>query len=299
MDYDVVIAGGGPAGLGAALALGRARKRVLLCDAGSPRNALAEGVHNFVTRDGIAPRDFRAAARRDLEAYASVEIRDVRVRDVAREGAGLTVSLEDGAIVGARRVLVASGVVDIPPDVKGMREVWGRRAYQCPYCHGWEVRDRPWAVLVSNDAAVEWALLLRGWTSSLTVLTGGAPLAPESIARFARVGLRVRTGRLEAIREDAENLHVSLEGDAQDAVICAALFLRPTQEPAPLVKKLNLALDGAGPWARVDPKTLESSMPGVHVAGDASSMMQAAIAAAAAGTMAGAMMNHLLTLEGT
>lgn len=152
-------------------------------------------------------------------------------------------------------------------------------------------------MIVSNDPSVEWALLLRGWTSSLVALTNGASLAPDGISRLERAGVPVKQGRLRAIREDAENMHVSIEG-APD-VACAALFVRPEQQPAALVKKLGLALDGQGPWARVDPKTLESSMPGVHVAGDAGSMMQAAIAAAAAGTMAGAMMNHLLTLEGT
>ena len=300
MNHDVVIAGGGPAGLSAALVLGRARKRVLLCDAGTPRNAAAVGVHNFVTRDGISPPDFRAAARSDLVAYPSVETRDVRVVDVAPEAGRtpeerlLRVTLEDGTTSLARRVLLATGVVDAPPEIPGLREAWGKSAFQCPYCHGWEVRDRPWGALATSDYLAGWALLLLGWTSQLAVFTDGRELGGEVTARLTRAGVRIATARIARAAPGAAP-GGGMELATGERVPCEVLFAHPPQRPTPLVERLGLALDERG-FASVDERK-ESSMPRVHVAGDASTMMQGAVIAAAAGTVAGVAMNHLLTLE--
>ena len=288
-DHDVVIAGGGPSGLAAALILGRARKRVLLCDAGVPRNAAAVGVHNFVTRDGISPRDFRAAAHADLRAYPSVEAREVRVVDVARDDTLLRVTFEGGATSSTRRVILATGLVDVPPEIPGLREVWGRSAFVCPYCHGWEVRDRPWGVLVTSDALATWALLLLGWTSELVAFTEGSELSGDAARGLVQAGVRVVTEKIA--RVDAG----SVELGSGERVRTDALFVQPAQRPTPLVERLGLALTD-GKFVVVDERK-ESSMAGVHVVGDASTQMQAAILAASAGTMAGAIVNHALVLE--
>jgi thioredoxin reductase len=287
--HDVVIAGGGPSGLSAALVLGRARKRVLLCDAGAPRNAAAVGVHNFVTRDGISPRDFRAAARADLRAYPSVETREARVVDVAREDALLRVTLDDGATSRARRVILATGVIDVLPEIPGLREVWGTSAFQCPYCHGWEVRDRPWGVLVTSDALATWALLLLGWTPDLVAFTEGSALSGDAAESLARAGVRMVTAKIARVDAGAVELVTG------ERARCDVLFAHPGQRPTPLVERLGLALAEGG-FVAVDERK-ESSMPGVHVVGDASTPMHAAILAAGAGTMAGAMINHALVLE--
>jgi thioredoxin reductase len=294
MHQDVILVGGGPAGLSAALMFGRARKRVLLLDAGPARNARAVGIHNFVTRDGMSPRDFRAAAHADLRAYPSVEAREARVVDVVRDGDHLRVTLEDGTVETTRRVLLATGIVDVPPPIPGLAEVWGTSAFQCPYCHGWEGQDQPWGVLVPTDAFAPWALLLLGWTSRLTVFTDGRTLSAEVLAQFAEAGVRVETRSITRLHSDAGDLR-QIEVGGGEIVPATSLFLRPEQRPTPIVTRLGLALDEQGVVKVNEMK--ESSMPGVHVAGDATTLFQGAVAAAAAGTMAAAMMNHVLTHE--
>ena len=145
-EWDVVIVGGGPAGLNAALALGRARKRVLVCDGGTRRNAAAVGIHNFVTRDGIAPDEFRRIGREQLAPYASVEVRDEFVEAIEGTRGAFNVRLTSGD-VRARRVLPTTGLIDELLPIEGVKEVWGHSMIQCPYCHGWELKDRPWAYL--------------------------------------------------------------------------------------------------------------------------------------------------------
>src|SRR5215210_9408268 len=140
--YDVVVIGGGAAGLGGALMLGRSRRSVLLVDAGEPRNAPASGVHGFLTRDGMAPAALLEAGRTEVRGYG-VRVLDGRVASAESGDGGFTLTLEDGRRVDARRLLVTTGLVDELPDVPGVRERWGRDVLHCPYCHGWEVRDRP------------------------------------------------------------------------------------------------------------------------------------------------------------
>ncbi len=177
--YDVVVVGGGIAGLSGALTLGRARRSVLVVDAGEPRNAPASGVHGYLSRDGVAPAALLEAGRAEVCGYG-VQVLDGRVDELASTGSGFTVGLEDGRRVGARRLLVTTGLVDELPDVAGVRERWGRDVLHCPYCHGWEVRDRPLGVLGTSSRAVHQALLFRQWTDDLTLfvhtaLHGGRP----------------------------------------------------------------------------------------------------------------------------
>lgn len=298
VDYDVVVAGRGPAGLQANLTLARARKRVLSCDAGPRRNARAEGVHNFLTRDGIAPDDLRALAREETRAYGLVDYRESRVTGVVREGSRFRVTLGDGTNVSARRVLLATGVVDELPELPGIDEVWGHQVFQCPYCHGWEARDRAWGVLVEKPELLPWARLLSGWTAQLVVFTNGAELAKEELEALEHQGIRVRSERIERLvvtsREGRPKLEaLALVGETSEP--CDALYVRPRQRPAPLVEALGLALDEQG-FVRLDEQR-QSSMPGVYVAGDATTPMQAAIFAAQTGMATAAFVVHGLVHE--
>ena len=298
MLYDVVIVGGGPGGLSAALALGRARKRVLLCDSGARRNAAAEHIYNFVTRDGTPPDTFRQVGREQLVAYPQVEIREDRVVSLSGARGAFRVALTSG-VVEARRVLLCTGMVDEPLPIEGFGELWGRSIFQCPYCHGWEVQDRPWGYLargVDAPMLLHFALQARGWTRDLVVFTGGGiDLPSETRLTLETAGIRVETepiarliargGRLEAV-ELASGKTVPRE----------VLFTHPPQRQVDAVRAMGLTLDEHG-YVQVDPMRRETSVAGIYAAGDLASRMQGAIFAAASGTLAAAMINAELTAE--
>jgi len=296
--YDAVIVGGGPAGLSAALALGRARKRVLLLDAGVRRNQAAEEIHNFVTRDGTPPEDFRRIGREQLAIYPNVEIRADRVETIAGTKGAFRV-VAGGATLLARRIVLATGMIDEMLPLEGFRELWGSAIFQCPYCHGWEVKDRAWGYLGrAEDAAhlVPFALMISGWTRDVVAFTGGAFEVPEEGRQALKAaGVRLETaplarlvgaaGKLEAI-ELADGTKVARE----------VLFAHPPQRQVDIVRDLGLGLDEHG-FVQIDPMRRETSVPGIYAAGDLTTRMQGAILAAAAGTQAAAMLNMELTME--
>ncbi|MDI3285221.1 NAD(P)/FAD-dependent oxidoreductase [Polyangium sp. 15x6] len=295
MPYDVVIVGGGPAGLSAALALGRARKRVLLCDSGPRRNTAAEHIHNFVTRDGTPPNEFRNVGRRQLTPYPSVEVRDAGVQAITGARGAFQVALSTGAVE-ARRILLCTGMIDEMLPLDGFRELWGRSIFQCPYCHGWEVREQRWGYLARGVEGLHFALLLRSWTRDVVVFTSGAFDVPEDMRdRFRAAGIQLETRPVVRLVARADRLEgVALSDGA--SIPCEVLFAHPPQRQVALVDTLGLSLDDGG-YVRVDPMTRETSIPGVYAAGDLATRMQGAIIAAAAGVQAGAMLNHELTAE--
>jgi thioredoxin reductase len=296
--YDVAIVGGGPAGLSAALALGRARKQVLLCDAGPRRNALAEHLHNFVTRDGTPPEEFRRIAREQLAKYANVEAQSARVESITGTRGAFAVQLPSGRVQ-ARRVLLCLGMVDEMLSIEGFTERWGHSIFQCPYCHGWEVRDRRWAYLANSKDArhvLPFALLLRGWTRDVAVFTGGScDLPAEARATLQAAGVRVETEPVARLLGSERTLE-SVELASGARVPCEALFVHPPQRQVELVGALGLALDDDG-FVRVDPMTRETSLSGVYAAGDLITRQQGAVLAAAAGMQAAAALNMELSME--
>jgi thioredoxin reductase len=182
-QIDVVIVGGGPAGLNAALTLGRARRSVLLVDSGRPRNAPAQAVHGFLTRDGLPPAELRRIGRQQLAAYPTVEVRDTEVLDVRIVGepsGGFLVTLAEGSVTRARRLLLATGLVDQLPPIDGLAELWGNSVLHCPYCHGFEVRGQALAVLGGDPRAIQLAAHLTRFSPDVALCTNGAPLEAES-----------------------------------------------------------------------------------------------------------------------
>ncbi|MBJ6759497.1 NAD(P)/FAD-dependent oxidoreductase [Myxococcaceae bacterium JPH2] len=294
--YDVVIVGAGPAGLSAALVFGRARKRVLLCDAGSPRNARAEHMQGFVTRDGTPPPEFRRIGREQLQPYPNVEVRDARVAAVDVMRPGFQVRFEDGTRVDARRVLLAVGVIDEVPELPGFRELWGTSIVQCPYCHGWEVRDRPFGVLATEPAHLDFALFLTGWSRDLVVFVA-APLVltPEQRARLVRAGLKAEERPMRALHGTNGHLE-SIELVDGTRVAREVLFARPPQHLPEFVRRLGLDLTEQG-FVMVTEPYKETSVPGLHAAGDVTTMLQGALVAASAGASAAYAMNHALNQE--
>lgn len=281
-SFELIIIGGGPAGLSAALIAGRAICRTLLIDGGTPRNAPAPAMHSFVSRDGILPRDFRKASHHELERYQSVVRTDGRVDSLQSQAGRHIVSLADGRNYSASYVLLAVGLVDKLPAIPGLRENWGRGVHHCPFCDGFEHRDTRWGVLAEEPAMRDHALFLRNWTSDLTIFTNGGNATLDELARLRASGLSVVTDPVsEVISGDGHAIGgVKLLSGATEAA--QSLWIRPTQSQTALVQSLGLESrdDGA---IRRDERN-QTSRSGLFAAGDcASGPMQQAILSAADG----------------
>lgn len=298
LPYDVVIVGGGPAGLSAALTLGRSRRRVLLCDSGPRRNAAAVHIHNFVTRDGTAPDDFRALAREQLRAYPSVEVEDARVEAISGARGAFRVTLAARTIT-ARRILLCTGLIDTMLPIAGFRELWGSAIFQCPYCHGWEARDQRWGYLARAEEPAHllpFALKLRAWASEVIVFTSGTFDVPEDTRlRLQSAGVRLETAPVKRLAGSAGRLE-AIELDGGAAVPCEVLFVHPPQRQIELIATLGVELDEHG-FVRIDPMKRETTVSGIYAAGDLTTRLQGAIFAASAGTQAAAMINLDLAMD--
>jgi thioredoxin reductase len=303
--YDAVVVGAGSAGLSAALVLGRSRRRVLVLDGGEPRNAPSSGVHYFLTRDGTPPEELLRIGREQLEPYSGVDVRQTKATGAAGSDGDFLVTLEDGTTVGTRKILLATGVQDELPEKPGFREFWGRGIYHCPYCHGWEVRDRPLAVLNSSEDAAERAALIRNWSRDLILLTDGPAKLEDGAREKLRVlGIPINETPISRLEGDRTSgiLHRIVFEDGSE-VSPEALFYRPPQrQRSDLAETLGCEFETTGPLPTLlknDPMTKETTVPGVHVAGDAGTMLQGAIMAAASGASAAAFINHALITDDT
>ena len=272
-DYDVVIVGGGPSGQRAALVLGRACRKVLVCDQGKPRNHTSPAVHGFFTRDGISPAELLKVGRDQLKPYA-VEWRDAGVTDAEKVDGGFRVELRDGKAVTARKLILATGLTDDRPAIDGLPALWGTGVLHCPYCHGWEVRDTPWGFIARGEQAVEWGSELRGWTTKLTLCSDGpAGLTDAGRRTLKDRGVGVREELIKRLDGETGVLQaVVFEGG--ERLELAALFVRTTMvQRSPLPKKLGCKLASAdgGFTDAVDADPFgATAVPGLYVVGDAS-----------------------------
>ena len=305
-NYDVVVVGGGAAGLSGAVALARSRRSVLVLDAGDPRNAPAGHVHNFLSRDGTPPSELFAAGRAEVRRYGG-RVETGRVTALARDGKrfGAQISAEAGPrTVAARRLLVATGVRDVLPDVPGLAARWGIDVLHCPYCHGWEVRDQRIGILSTGPAAVHQALLFQQLSPHVTFLrhTGPAPDA-EQRALLAALGVAVADGEVEQVEADASGLTgVVLAGHgrlALDAVVVSPQMEARAGLLEPLgLKPVEVLLGDHPIGTRIEAdRTGATAVPGVWVAGNLTDPQAQVVSAAAVGLMAGAAINLDLVLE--
>jgi thioredoxin reductase len=283
---DVVIVGGGAAGLSAALVLGRARRRVAVIDSGSPRNAPASHMHGYLSRDGMPPAELLAAGRGEISGYGVEIIDDV----VVRIDPGFTVHCGNGQLLAARRVVVATGIGDELPDIPGVRERWGRDLLHCPYCHGWEVRDQPLGVLGSNPAAILHAQLVRQWSDDVIYFAHTQAPAPAEAAALDARGISVVHGEVTRLVVEDDQL-TGVELTDGNVVPRAAVFVRPINVPHPddLLTQLGCELDEAG-FAVVD-RTGRTSFPGVWGVGNAVDARAQVVTAAGAGSAAAIAIN--------
>ena len=294
--YDVIIVGGGPAGLNAALILGRCRRRVLLVDSGKPRNAVSRGVHGFLTRDGELPSEMRRIGREQLKPYPNVEIRDGAICEARCHGDWFEVLEAGGARFSSRKLLVATGLLDDLPEIPGFAEFYGRGVYTCPYCDGWEHRDRPIAVYGPGERCVGLALEMTLWSRDLVLLTEGpANISEADRARLDAQAIRVVEEKVAGLEGDASGLkRVRLDDAAPLAR--EALFLNyGEREGSDLIRMLGCALTEKGTVETGSNERTE--VAGLYVAGDASRRVQFAIVAAGEGAMAAFAINNDMLKE--
>jgi thioredoxin reductase len=296
--FEVIIIGGGPAGLSAALVLGRACRRVHVFDHGRPRNARARTLNGYLTRDGIAPLEFLRLARQELARYETVTIEDAEVVDARCRGdGGFEVALRDGRRVSSRKLLVATGVADHLPDIPGVYELYGRGVFHCPYCDGWERRGQRLVVYGRGARGHGLALELLGWSRDVTLCSDGpCGIDAEPRAQLARNGIAIRETRVARI-EARDGRIAAVVFDTGAPIPCDALFFTTGQhQAAKFAAALGCRFNEKG---TVHTGRHESTdVPGLYVAGDASRDVQWVIIAAAEGAEAAFAMAQDLIREG-
>jgi thioredoxin reductase len=292
MPYDALIVGGGPAGLQAALMLGRACRRVLLCDAGAPRNAPAAHSHGFLTRDGTPPLELLRLGRVELAAYPNVELRNVAVSDATAVDGGFEVTLEDGEAVQTRGLIVATGVRDVVPPL--FRDFWGTSVFFCPYCHGWELRGQPLAVYGQDAYATHMVYLLKAWTDDVLLVPDGPLTADDATrAKLAANGIAVHEGVVVALEGDRDGLRNIRFADGTSVARRGLLYKPPTEPRSDLPARLGARFDELGLPVYVDPWH-QTTVPGLYVAGDMGKMPPSVLGAAASGQLAGVGLSNAL-----
>jgi thioredoxin reductase len=294
VSIEVVIVGGGPAGLSAALVLGRCRRRVLVFDDGHHRNDEASAVNGYLTRDGVAPAELRRLARAELARYPSVELRDDTIASITRDRDSLVATTASGERIACARVLLATGAVDVRPTIAGVDALHGRLVVPCPYCDGWEHRERRLAAISHPDErGARFAIALTQWSSDVVLFTSGpARLSRAERAQLAHLGIALDERSIVRIDEIDGELRLMMS-DAQQLrrdVVFYHLGCRPA---GPLAQQLDLRLDGRGSIA-VD-RHGGTSVPGVYAAGDATRDTLQAIVGAGEGASAAIAIDRSLT----
>ncbi len=303
---DAVVIGGGAAGLNGALMLARSRRSVVVIDSGSPRNAPAEGVHGLLGLDGTPPAELLRRGREEVRRYGGQLVTGEVVSAVPAAPSAdgdprFAVSLADGSLVRARRVLVATGLRDVLPDIPGLTLHWGRGVVHCPYCHGWEVRDEPIGVLAVGPASAHHALLFRQLTEDLVYFTRGTDLDEDTRARFTARGIRVIDTPVAEVRSDSKGIAGVLLTDGHVMSRRVLAVVTTTMARADGLDGLRLPMeDLPGGMGRRFATGMAGTtdVPGVWVAGNATDLTAQVGASAAAGALAGAHMNaHLATAD--
>ncbi|MFI9831393.1 NAD(P)/FAD-dependent oxidoreductase [Streptomyces sp. NPDC051913] len=289
--YEVIVIGGGAAGLSAALVLGRARRRTLVVDAGEPRNAPSAHMQGYLSRDGMSPAEFLAIGREEIARYGVELVRD-RVVDVSQ---GFGVTLASGRTLRARRLVIATGLRDELPAVPGVAERFGKDVLHCPYCHGWEVRDQAFGVLATTPLSVHQALMVSQWSKEVTLFlhtVAEADLSDDDLRRLAAAGVKVVPGEVGRLRIENDRLTGVQLADgtthARDVLFTAPRAVPQNDLPAQLGAELNETPFGAYP---VVDATGQTTVPGVWAVGNAMGFGEQVINAAAGGYRAGATIN--------
>ena len=291
---DVLIVGGGPAGLSAALVLGRSRRRVVVVDSNEPRSVASRAMHGFLTRDGIHPAEFRQIAREQLGHYPNVTFRDDLVTRIERHSNQFSSTLASGETIVSRMLLLATGVVDEKPKLRRFDEFWGKTVHLCPYCDGWEHQDQPIVIHGRGAEGVEFALEMLGWSSDLVLCTDGpANLAPDDLGRLEKANIRLIETEVATLEGDDGQISGVRFIDNTVTPCHALFFTAPQKQRSDLAHTLGCQLSEDG--VTFDCKEgASTNVPGVFLAGNTSRGLQLVIMAAAEGTQAAFTINQAL-----
>jgi thioredoxin reductase len=294
--FDVIIVGAGPAGLNAALILGRCGRSVLVCDSGQYRNAASHALHGFLTRDGIKPSELLGIGREELSVYETVELRAMEVIEARRLLNHFELTLANGELVSARRLLLATGVVDDLPQIEGLTEYYGKSVFHCPYCDGWEMRDQPLAVYGHGENGSGLALELTLWSRDVVLCTDGpSQLTVEDSNRLTRHNILIFEDRIERLEGSDGELKNIVFAKGEKLARRGIFFSTSQTLRSDLAKKLGCELTEDGCIETGEYET--TNVPGLYVAGDASRLVQFAIVAAAEGAQAAVAINKELMKE--
>lgn len=295
-DYDVIIIGGSYAGLSAAMALGRSLRRVLIMDSGKPCNTPSPHSHNFITHDGESPKAIADSARNQVLKYDTVSFMHATALDVKKITEGFEVYASPESLFTTRKLLFATGITDLMPDIEGFADCWGKSVVHCPYCHGYEIKHKNIGVIGNGDAGFELCRLISNWTNTLTLFTNGhAKLTDLQTGKLNHHAIDVIDKEIVALKHTAGMIRAVVFKDETEHNI-EALFARiDFKQHCPLPVHLGCELTAEGYLKTDDFK--RTSVHGVYAAGDATTMMRAVSAATAAGALAGAAVNKELIEE--
>ncbi|WP_424964226.1 NAD(P)/FAD-dependent oxidoreductase [Ekhidna sp.] len=295
-QYDVVIIGGSYAGMSAAMALGRSRRKVLIVDGGDPCNKPTPHSHNFLTHDGATPSNISAIAKDQVLQYPTVHWHDGSAYDIMGQKDSFEVAIDGGKAVFARRVILAGGLKDVLPDIPGFKECWGKTIIHCPYCHGYEFKDQKTGILVPVKQAFDMVKLISNWTNDLKLfLIGNEPLDAAHLDEILDHGFQVISDSVvEAVHENGTLRHVILEDGSIE--IMDALYARlPFEQKVSFVKTIGCAIMDSG-HIEVD-MFGKTTVEGIYAIGDCAHPMRSVATAVYTGNIAGAMLNKELIEE--
>ncbi|WP_316799834.1 NAD(P)/FAD-dependent oxidoreductase [Pedobacter frigidisoli] len=296
MDFDVIIIGGSYAGLSAALALGRARRNVLVIDAGKPCNRQTPHSHNFLTHDGESPAQISGKAKSDVLKYPTVKMVEATVIKTSKEGNHFSVNLENGIHFHARKLLIATGLKDVLPDIKGLADCWAISVIHCPYCHGYEFRDEKIGLFMNGDHAFEMARTLWNWNKDLTLLTNGkSQLTVEQTERLRSRSISIIEDEIVAFEHENGMLESVVFRDNKRLILKAVYARGEIMQHLDFENQLGLSITNLN-TINVDEQQ-RTNVEGIYAAGDCTTLMRTLSVTAASGTLAGVMINKELTTE--
>ena len=294
--YEILIIGGSYAGLSAAMALGRAMRKVLILDSGTPCNRFTPHSHNFITLDGEKPQVIAAKAKEQVLQYPTVSFENTRAVSGKKVGDWFEITTKTGVVYTAKKLIFATGVKDLLPEIKGFEAAWGKTIIHCPYCHGYEVRNVKTGIFANGEFAMHYAQLIRNWTPDLTLFTNGkSTLTLEQTEKLARFNIPLVAQKIVEFVHDEGKIKQVIFDDGSMFHLEAIYAKPPFEQQSSIPEMLGCSLTEMG-LIQVD-MFQKTTIPNVFAVGDSTSMMRSVAFAVNSGNIAGAVLNNLMTEE--